>query len=98
MCRARTIENTYDFKGILSSTYTTCILVKQTWKSIILELLIKIACGHMVSAMMVVEQVGVRIIEEYFATEASKVTPRYGFRKGPTLFGDKGYRAAKNEL
>ena len=54
--------------------------------------------GRMVSAMMVAEQVGVRILKEYFEIEASKATPQYGFRKGLTLFGDKGYQAAKNEL
>ena len=30
MCRARAMGNTCDFKGIISSTYTTWILVKQT--------------------------------------------------------------------
>ena len=54
--------------------------------------------AHIVSAMMVVEQVGVRMMKEYFEIEASKATPQYGFRKGLTLFGDKGYEAAKNEL
>ena len=54
--------------------------------------------AHMVSAMMVAKQVGVRMMKEYFEIEASKATPQYGFRKGLTLFGDKGYQAAKNEL
>ena len=54
--------------------------------------------SHMVSAMKVAEQVGVRMMKEYFEIEASKATPQYGFRKGLTLFGDKGYKAAKNEL
>ena len=54
--------------------------------------------AHMVSAMMVAEQEGVRMMKEYFEIEASKATPQYGFRKGLTLFGDKGYQAAKNEL
>ena len=52
----------------------------------------------MVSAMMVAEQAGVRMMKEYFEIEASKATPQYGFRKGLTLFGDEGYQAAKNEL
>ena len=54
--------------------------------------------GHMVSAMMVAEQAGVRMMKEYFEIEASKATSQYGFRKGLTLFGDEGYQAAKNEL
>ena len=54
--------------------------------------------SHMVSAIMVAEQAGVRMMKEYFEIEASKATPQYGFRKGLTLFGDKGYQAAKNEL
>ena len=53
---------------------------------------------HMVLAMMVAEQVGVRIMKEYFEIKASKATPLYGFRKGLTLFSNKGYQAAKNEL
>ena len=48
--------------------------------------------------MVVVEQTGVRMMKECFKIEASKSTPHYGFRKGPKLFGDEGYRAAKNEL
>ena len=51
----------------------------------------------MVSAMMVAEQAGVRMMKEYFEIEASKATPQYGFRKGLTLFGDGGYQAAKHE-
>ena len=54
--------------------------------------------AHMISAMMVVEQVGVRMMKEYFEIEASKETPQYGFRKGLTFFSDKGYQATKNEL
>ena len=64
-------------------------LDKDMWES---------TCAHMVSAMMVAEQVGVHMMKEYFEIEASKATPQYGFRKGLTLFGDKGYQAAKNEL
>ena len=47
---------------------------------------------------MVAEQVGVRMMKEYFEIEASKVTPQYGFRKGLTLFGNKGYQADNHEL
>ena len=54
--------------------------------------------AHMISVMMVAEQTGVRMMKEYFEIEASKSTPQYGLRKGLTLFGDKGYQAAKNEL
>ena len=54
--------------------------------------------AHMASAMMVAEQVGVRMMKEYFEIEASKATPQCGFRKGLTLFGDKRYEAAKNKL
>ena len=54
--------------------------------------------AHMVSDMMVAEQVGVRMMKEYFVTEASKATTQYGFRKGLTLFSDKIYQASKNEL
>ena len=52
----------------------------------------------MVLAMIVAERVRVRMMKEYFEIEASKATPQYGFRKGLTLFGDKGCQAAKNEL
>ena len=52
----------------------------------------------MVLAMIVAEQVGVRMMKKYFEIEASKATPQYGFRKALTLFGNKGYQAAKNEL
>ena len=45
--------------------------------------------GHMVSAMMVAEQAGVRMMKEYFEIETSKATPQYGFRKGLTLSSDK---------
>ena len=49
----------------------------------------------MVSSIIVVEDVGVRMMEEYFEIEASKATPQYGFRKGLKLFGGEGYQAAK---
>ena len=52
----------------------------------------------MVSAMMVAEQAGVRMMKEYFEIEASKATSQYGFRKGLALFWDEGYQANKNEL
>ena len=52
----------------------------------------------MVSSMMVAEQVGVRMMKEYFEIESLKATPQYGFRKGLKLFGDKGYQATKDEL
>ena len=52
----------------------------------------------MLSAMMVAEQVGVRMMKEYFEIEASESTPQYGFRKGFKLFGDEEYQTAKNEL
>ena len=54
--------------------------------------------AHMVSAMMVAEQVGIHMMKEDFEIEASKATLQYGFRKGLTFFGDEGYQAAKNEL
>ena len=54
--------------------------------------------AHMVSAMMVAEQAVIRMIKEYFEIKASKATPQYGFRKELTLFGNKGYHAAKNEF
>ena len=38
------------------------------------------------------------MMKEYFKIEASKSTPKYGFRKGLKLFGDEGYQAAKNKL
>ena len=47
---------------------------------------------------MVIAEVGVRMIKEYFEIEAPKAIPQYGFRKGLKLFGDEGYQAAKNEL
>ena len=51
-----------------------------------------------VSAMVVAEQAGIRMMKEYFEIEASKSTPQYGFRKGLKLFGDEGYQAAKDKL
>ena len=58
----------------------------------------KVSYSHMVLTMMVAEQVGVRMMKEYFKIEASKATPQYGLRKGLKLFSDKRYQAAKNEL
>ena len=54
--------------------------------------------GHMVSSIIVAEDVGVRMMKEYNEIEASKGTPQYGFRKGLKLFGDKGYQTTKDEL
>ena len=56
------------------------------------------AYGHIASAMVVAEQVRVRMMKEYFKIEESKATPQYEFRKGLKLFGDKGYQVTKNEL
>ena len=47
---------------------------------------------------MFAEHVGDRMMKEYFEIEASKVTPKYRFRKGLKLLGDKGYQATKDEL
>ena len=58
----------------------------------------KSSYSHMVEAMVVAEQVGVRMMKEYFEIKVSKATPQYGFWKGLTLFGDKSYQAVKNEL
>ena len=49
-------------------------------------------------AMVVAEQTGIQMMEEYFEIEASKSTLQYGLRKGSKFFGDEGYQAAKNEL
>ena len=49
----------------------------------------------MLSAMIVAEQAGVRMMKEYFEIEASESTPQYGFRKGLKLSGDEGYQAAR---
>ena len=38
--------------------------------------------GHMVSAMMVAEQAGVRMMKEYFEIEASKATPNMNSGRG----------------
>ena len=46
----------------------------------------------MVLSMVIADQVGVRMMKEYFDIEASKATPQYGFRKGLQLFGDKVIR------
>ena len=48
--------------------------------------------------MIIVKEVGVRMMKEYFEIELSKATPWYGFRKRLKLFGNKGYQAAKDEL
>ena len=48
--------------------------------------------------MVIAEEVGVRMMKEYFKIEASKATPQYVFRKGLKLFGEEGYQAAKNEI
>ena len=42
----------------------------------------------LLEAMVVAEQTGIRMMEEYFKIEASKSTPQYGFRKGLKLFSD----------
>ena len=55
------------------------------------ELVWKSTGAHMVSAMMVAKQVGVRMMKEYFEIKASKATPQYGLWKRLTLFGNKGY-------
>ena len=57
-----------------------------------------LAGGHMISAMVLVEQAGIRMMKEYFEIEASKATPKYGFRKGLKLLGDKSYQATKDDV
>ena len=56
----------------------------------------EIVGAHMTSAMVVVEQAGVRMMKEYFEIEASKATQQYGFRNGLKLFCNEGYKAAKH--
>ena len=43
------------------------------------------------SAMVVVEQAGIRIMKEYFEIETSKSTLQYRFRKGLKPFGNERY-------
>ena len=49
-------------------------------------------------AMMVAEQAGIKMMQEYFELEASKSTPMYGLRKGLQIFGDSGYESTVKEL
>ena len=49
-------------------------------------------------AMMVAEQAGVKMMQEYFELEASKSTPMYGFRRGLKIFGNPGYQSTVKEL
>ena len=49
-------------------------------------------------AMLIAEQAGVKMMQEYFELEASKSTPMYGYRKGLKIFGDSGYQATVKEL
>ena len=48
--------------------------------------------------MMMTEQAGVKMMQEYFKLEASKSTPMYGYQKGLKIFGDPGYQATVKEL
>ena len=49
-------------------------------------------------AMLMEEQAGVKMTQEYFELEASKSTPMYGYQKGLKIFGDSGYQAMVKEL
>ena len=42
--------------------------------------------GHMVSAMMVAEHVGVRMMKQYFEIEALKAAPQYGLERTETIW------------
>ena len=44
-------------------------------------------------AMLIAEQAGVKMMQEYFKLEASKSTPMYRYQKGLKIFGDPGYQA-----
>ena len=52
----------------------------------------------MVTVMVVAEQVGVRMMKEYFEIWSIKSNTLIWIKEGMKLFGDKGYQAAKNEL
>ena len=49
-------------------------------------------------AMLMAEQAGVKMMQEYFELETSKFTPMYGYQKGLKIFGDPGYQARVKEL
>ena len=63
-----------------------------------LDIFLDTSHSHLISSMVIAEEVGARMMKEYFKIEASKATPQYGFRKGLKLFSNKDYQAAKNEL
>ena len=48
--------------------------------------------------MIVVLDVGVRMIKDYFKIESSKATPQYRYQKESNIFGDVGYQAANDDL
>ena len=49
-------------------------------------------------AMLMAEQAGVKMIQEYFELGASKSTPMYRYQKGLAIFGDDEYQATVKEL
>lgn len=49
-------------------------------------------------SILTVEATANKMLNDYFQMEASTATPQYGFRKGPKIFGDKGYDTAMSEL
>ena len=49
-------------------------------------------------AMLMAEQAGVKMMQEYFELEVSESTLMYGYRKGLRIFGDPGYQATVKGL
>ena len=49
-------------------------------------------------ALLMAEQAGVKMMQEYFEFEASKSTPMYAYWKGLKIFSDAGYQATVKKI
>ena len=52
----------------------------------------------MIMSMIMVQDLGVRMMKEYFEIKTSKATLQYRFRKRLNLSSNEGYQATKDDL
>ena len=53
---------------------------------------------YMIASMIIVMNMSVGMIKDYFKIKSSKTTTQYKFQKESNVFDDEGYQGANNEF
>ena len=81
---------------ILKDKFLVCLVLQGSNKGLNGALLGDVY--PMIMSMIMVQDLGVRMMKEYFEIKTSKATLQYRFRKRLNLSSNEGYQATKDDL